>query len=164
MGGAIGLVLPIGGLVGAPPVFLLFYVIYEQQNAVGIIGMGVATLMFLSSVSALVLISVSGQKQAVAKWLSWAICSSSPQNGVFMVNTGNPMPQKSPLQVEKEFRSFLRSKSLKLASLTLPQAVDAMVDFWSENQDFEVLSPNGDGLAAYEDVTDNGVELVLKLD
>ena len=73
-----------------------------------------------------------------------------------MVNTGNPMPQKSPLQVEKEFRSFLHSKSLKLASLTLPQAVDAMVDFWSGNQDFEVLSPNGDGLAAYEDVTDNG--------
>jgi hypothetical protein len=56
MGGAIGVVLPIGGLVGAPPVFLLFYAIYEQQKAVGIIGMGIATLMFLSSVSALVLI------------------------------------------------------------------------------------------------------------
>lgn len=93
----------------------------------------------------------------MARRLSWAILSvETHKNGVFLVNTGKPMPQKSPLQVEKELRSFLRSKSLKLASLTLPQAVDAMVEFWTGNRDFEVLSPNGDGIAAYQDVTDHG--------
>lgn len=30
MGGALGLVLLLGGILGAPPFFILFYVIYEQ--------------------------------------------------------------------------------------------------------------------------------------
>lgn len=66
------------------------------------------------------------------------------------------MPQNNPLLVEKQFRAFLGARSLKLASLTLPQAFDAMAAFWIEVRDFEVLAENGDGIACYQDVTDHG--------
>jgi hypothetical protein len=56
MGGAIGLVLLVGGVIGAPPFFLLFYAIYEQQKVVGSLGMGVSLLAFFSSILALFLI------------------------------------------------------------------------------------------------------------
>jgi hypothetical protein len=66
------------------------------------------------------------------------------------------MPRRSPIHVEKEFRSYLRSKSLKLASLTLPEAVETMAEFWTSHRDFDVLAQNGDGIAAYEEVSDHG--------
>lgn len=59
-------------------------------------------------------------------------------------------------QVEKEFRAFLRSKSLKLSVLTLPIAFDAMEEFWITNRFSDVLVEHGDGIACYEDVTDHG--------
>jgi hypothetical protein len=46
MGGATGFVLLVGGVIGTPPFFLLFYAISEQQKAVGAIGMCVSLLTF----------------------------------------------------------------------------------------------------------------------
>jgi hypothetical protein len=63
---------------------------------------------------------------------------------------------KESSQVEKEFRAFLRSRSLKLSALTLPIAFDAMEEFWTTNRFSGVLADNGDGIACYEDVTDHG--------
>lgn len=63
---------------------------------------------------------------------------------------------KDSSQVEKEFRSFLRAKSLKLSSLNLPLALDAMAEFWTTNKFSNVLAEDGDGIACYEDVTDHG--------
>lgn len=63
---------------------------------------------------------------------------------------------KDSSQIEKEFRSFLRAKSLKLSSLTLPIAFDAMAEFWISNEFTDVLAEDGDGIACYEDVTDHG--------
>jgi hypothetical protein len=53
MGGAIGLVLLVGAVIGALPVFLLFYAIYEQQKVVGSIGMCPSLVAFFSSILAL---------------------------------------------------------------------------------------------------------------
>jgi len=61
-----------------------------------------------------------------------------------------------PVNVEKAFRSFLRTKSLTLASLTLPQAFDAMTEFWGRHKDFDVLAQDGDGIACYEDISNHG--------
>lgn len=66
------------------------------------------------------------------------------------------MPLPHPSHVEKEFRSFLRTSSLKLSSLTLPIAFDAMAEFWATNSFLNVLAEDGDGIACYEDVTDHG--------
>jgi hypothetical protein len=66
------------------------------------------------------------------------------------------MLRKNALQVEQAFRSFLRLKSLKLTALTLPQAFEAMAEFWVSERDFDVLAQNGDGIACYEDVTNHG--------
>ena len=63
---------------------------------------------------------------------------------------------KDSSQVEKEFRSFLRARSLKLSSMTLPIAFDAMAEFWTANRFCNVLAENGDGIACYEDITDHG--------
>lgn len=63
---------------------------------------------------------------------------------------------KDSSHVEKEFRSFLRAKSLKLSSLTLPIAFDVMAEFWATNGFSNVLAEDGDGIACYEDVTDHG--------
>jgi len=59
-------------------------------------------------------------------------------------------------QVEKNFRTFLHAKSLKLSSLTLPIAFDAMAEFWTTIRFSHVLAEDGDGIACYEDVTDHG--------
>lgn len=56
MGGAIGLVLLVGAVIGAPPFFLLFYAIYKQQKVVGLLGMCVSLLAFFLSIFALFLI------------------------------------------------------------------------------------------------------------
>ncbi len=53
MGGAIGLVLLVGGVIGALPFFLLFYAIYEQKKVAGSIGMCLSLLAFFSSILAL---------------------------------------------------------------------------------------------------------------
>jgi hypothetical protein len=66
-------------------------------------------------------------------------------------------------QVEKEFRSFLRARSLKLSSLTLPIAFDAMAEFWTTNRFSNVLAEDGDGIACYEDVTDYGRGMRLEI-
>lgn len=66
------------------------------------------------------------------------------------------MLPKDSSQVEKEFRSFLRARSIKLSSLTLPIAFDAMAEFWTTNRFSNVLAEDGDGIACYEDVTDHG--------
>lgn len=66
------------------------------------------------------------------------------------------MLPKDPFQVEKEFRSFLRARSLKLSSLTLPTAFDAMAEFWTISRFSNVLTEDRDGIACYEDVTDHG--------
>ncbi|GGY41277.1 hypothetical protein GCM10007387_24020 [Pseudoduganella albidiflava] len=63
---------------------------------------------------------------------------------------------KESSQVEKEFRSFLRAKSLKLSSLNLPTAFDAMAEFWTATRFCNVLAEDGDGIACYEGVTDHG--------
>jgi hypothetical protein len=63
---------------------------------------------------------------------------------------------KDSSQVEKEFRSFLRAKSLKLSSLDLPIAFDVMAEFWAATKFSNVLAEDGDGIACYEDVTDHG--------
>jgi hypothetical protein len=47
-------------------------------------------------------------------------------------------------------------KALKLTTLTLPQAFEAMAEFWVSERDFDVLAQNRDGLACYEDVTNHG--------
>lgn len=59
-------------------------------------------------------------------------------------------------QVEKQFRIFLRARSLKISSLTLPIAFDAMAEFWATTRFSNVLAEDGDGIACYEDVTDHG--------
>lgn len=59
-------------------------------------------------------------------------------------------------QVEKEFRSFLRARSLKISSLTLPIAFDSMAEFWTTSRFSNVRAEDGDGIACYEDVTDHG--------
>lgn len=59
-------------------------------------------------------------------------------------------------QVEKEFRSFLRARSLKLSALTLPTAFDAMAEFWTTRRFSDIPAEDGDGIACYEDVTDHG--------
>ena len=59
-------------------------------------------------------------------------------------------------QVEKAFRTFLRARSLKLSSLTLPIGFDAMAEFWTTSRFSNVLVEVGDGIACYEDVTDHG--------
>lgn len=66
------------------------------------------------------------------------------------------MLPKDSSQVEKEFRSFLRARSLKLSSLTLPIAFDAMAEFWTANRFSNVLAEDGDGIACYQDLTDHG--------
>lgn len=66
------------------------------------------------------------------------------------------MLPKNSSQIEKEFRSFLRAKSLKLSSLTLPIALDAMAEFWTTTRFSNVLDEDGDGIACYEDVTNHG--------
>lgn len=66
-------------------------------------------------------------------------------------------------QVEKEFRLFLRARSLKLSSLTLPIAFDAMAEFWTSNRYPNVLADDGDGIACYEDVTDHGRGMRLEI-
>lgn len=66
------------------------------------------------------------------------------------------MHPKDSSQVEKEFRSYLRSRSLKLSSLTLPIAFDAMADFWTTNRFSNIPAESKDGIACYEDVTDHG--------
>lgn len=50
MGGGPVLVLLIGAIFGAPPFFLLFYAIYERQKAVGVFGMCVSLLAFISAI------------------------------------------------------------------------------------------------------------------
>jgi hypothetical protein len=67
-----------------------------------------------------------------------------------------PMLLKDSSQVEKEFRSFLRARPLKLSSLTLPIAFDAMAEFWTTTRFSNVLTEGGDGIACYQDVTDHG--------
>ncbi|QKY03924.1 hypothetical protein G3257_17795 [Janthinobacterium lividum] len=76
--------------------------------------------------------------------------------GVTLIKTDEPMLLKNSLKIEKEFRSFLRFKCLKLNSLTLPQAFEAMEEFWASHTGFDVLAQAGDGIACYEDVTDHG--------
>lgn len=66
------------------------------------------------------------------------------------------MRLKDSSQVEKEFRAFLRSRSLKLSALTVPIALDAMEEFWRTSRFSDVLAEHGDGIACYEDVTDHG--------
>jgi len=61
----------------------------------------------------------------------------------------NGAGQDHAAQVEKAFRSFLRARASKLATLTLPEAFDAMAAFWAAGKD-------GAGIAAYQDVTDHG--------
>ncbi|MTV55712.1 hypothetical protein [Pseudoduganella buxea] len=63
---------------------------------------------------------------------------------------------KDSSQVEKESRFFFRSRSLKLSSLTLPIAFDAMEEFWTTSRFSDVLPENGDRIACYEDVTEHG--------
>lgn len=67
-----------------------------------------------------------------------------------------PMPLKDSDKVEKEFRAFLRSRALKLSSMTLPIAFDAMAEFWATATFSDVLANDGDGIACYEDITDHG--------
>lgn len=59
MGGGPVLVLLIGAIFGAPPFFLLFYAIYEQQKAVGIFGMCVSLLAFILAILILFVIFIS---------------------------------------------------------------------------------------------------------
>lgn len=63
---------------------------------------------------------------------------------------------KDSSHVEKEFRSFLRAKSLKLSSVNLPIAFDVMAEFWTTNRFSNILAEDGDGIACYEDITDHG--------
>ena len=65
--------------------------------------------------------------------------------------------------MEKEFRAFMHSRGLKLASLKLPDALDAMSEFWGTGNEFETLSVDGDALVAYEDVSDYGKGTRLEL-
>lgn len=62
---------------------------------------------------------------------------------------------RSPDMAEKELRTLLRSRSLKLSALVLPDAFEAMMSFYQSCRDFDVLAPEGDGLVAYEDVTNH---------
>jgi hypothetical protein len=77
-----------------------------------------------------------------------------PDNFVFFVHY--PMLLKDSAKMENEFRTFLRSKTLKLSALTLPTAFDSMAEFWTTATFSGVLADHGDGIACYEDVTDHG--------
>jgi len=62
---------------------------------------------------------------------------------------------RPPEQAEKDLRRFLRERSVTLKQLGLEQALLLMESFYREVRDYDVL-PEGDGLVAYEDVTDHG--------
>ena len=56
---------------------------------------------------------------------------------------------------EATLRRLLRAKSLRLGSLKLQEAIEAMCGFYADEQAYEVL-PDGDGLAAYVEVSNYG--------
>ena len=72
----------------------------------------------------------------------------------------------SAAQVEKAFRSHLRSRAIKLSSLDLPQAFEAMRAYWASGADAGILVPDGDGIAACQEVTDHrrGTRLEIGFD
>jgi hypothetical protein len=63
---------------------------------------------------------------------------------------------RDPHSSEKELRSLLRGRALKLAGMKLPTALDLISDFYKKVRDFDVVDNEGDGLAAYKDTTDHG--------
>lgn len=63
---------------------------------------------------------------------------------------------RDPHASEKELRSFLRARCLKFAGMKLPIALDVISEFCNDVRGFDVITSEGDGLAAYSDITDNG--------
>ena len=41
--------------------------------------------------------------------------------------------------MEKNFRAFMRARGLKLSGLKLPDALDAMSDFWSTETELKLV-------------------------
>jgi len=63
---------------------------------------------------------------------------------------------RDPHACEKDLRSFLRARFLKLPGLTLPTALNVISEFYNDVRDFDVIASEGDGLAAYSDITNHG--------
>ena len=68
-----------------------------------------------------------------------------------------------PHDAEKQLRAFLKQRSLVLSTMTLPQAWEVMKGFWFGVKFSGIVEPEGDALAAYEDVTDHGRGTRLEL-
>lgn len=63
---------------------------------------------------------------------------------------------RDPKTSEQELRTRLKAQSFKLTGMKLPVAMAVITDFYKEVRDFDVIAEEGDGLAAYKDVTDHG--------